>query len=414
MIKEKKNNCILKQNQSNESSPSSLNKLPSDNINLVSNLSNIKKDFDLTDNFKKNRRISFKINSKYEIDKINYIEERKGIVLIGLKSSGKTSFLYSLLGINCLVSNDNISTNFICIIRYNPKLNEPKFYHLKLKEENQKYYFLKDDLEIIGNDKIKEEIEKINKDNSLIKDLKFDSLFYMLETNITNIENKEFLLIHDFYDLPGMDEFISKEKIIDDKKSFKNKKFFAHSRINRFKKNKLNKELEYNEDIFKYIKNLISNQIIIFNTENYDSTQNIQLIKYIKRKLEIPFENSLIILNKIDKSSNPTKTIQDCKAFYINNLDSSEFNINYNIFIPLNCKEFQNEMLMNYNYENYFRFFYNKYCENKINNYNKYEMSFTEYLFKELTKYQKNKRNYIQELTSEFNNNDFEIIKKSL
>ena len=28
----------------------------------------------------------------------------------------------------------------------------------------------------------------------------------MLETNITNIENKEFLLNHDFYDLPGINE----------------------------------------------------------------------------------------------------------------------------------------------------------------------------------------------------------------
>ena len=33
-----------------------------------------------------------------------------------LKSSGKSYFLNSLLGINCLVSNDNISTNFVYII----------------------------------------------------------------------------------------------------------------------------------------------------------------------------------------------------------------------------------------------------------------------------------------------------------
>ena len=75
---------------------------------------------------------------------------------------------------------------------------------MKIKEENKQYYFLKDGFEINGNNKIKEEIIQLNKDKSLIKDLKYDSLFYMLETNITNIENKEFLLNHDFYDLPGM------------------------------------------------------------------------------------------------------------------------------------------------------------------------------------------------------------------
>ena len=99
--------------------------------------------------------MSVKVDYKNKIDKDIYIEQRKGIILIGLKSSGKTSFLYSLLGINCLESNSDSSTNFICIIRYNPKLNEPKVYHLKIKEENQQYYFLIDGFEIRENNKIK-------------------------------------------------------------------------------------------------------------------------------------------------------------------------------------------------------------------------------------------------------------------
>ena len=43
---------------------------------------------------------------------------------------------------------------------------------------------------------------------------------------------------------------------------------------------------------------------------------------------------------------------------------------------------------------------------------NKCQISFTKYLFNELTKYQKNKKKYIQELASDLNNNAFEIIKK--
>ena len=87
---------------------------------------------------------------------------------------------------------------------------------MKIKEENKQYYFLKDGLEINGNNKIKEEIIKLNKDKSLIKDLKYDSLFYMLETNIITIENKDFLLNHDFYHLPGMNEL----EIIGNNKSY--------------------------------------------------------------------------------------------------------------------------------------------------------------------------------------------------
>ena len=34
----------------------------------------------------------------------------------------------------------------------------------------------------------------------------------MLETNITNIENKDFLKKHDFYDIPGLNEYIISDK----------------------------------------------------------------------------------------------------------------------------------------------------------------------------------------------------------
>lgn len=66
------------------------------------------------------------------------IPERKGIVVLGMISSGKSTFLNSLLGITYLEANDNITTKLVTIIRYNNQIKEPKFYHLKVIKESQK------------------------------------------------------------------------------------------------------------------------------------------------------------------------------------------------------------------------------------------------------------------------------------
>ena len=153
------------------------------------------------------------------------LEERKGIIVIGMISSGKSTFLNSLLGINYLETKIDITTKFICIIRYNNEINEPKFCHLKIKEEEKgKYYFIKDGEESIGKDKIIEKISNINLKESSITQPQYDQLFYLLETNITNIENKDFLKKHDFYDIPGLNEYISEDKKEEEKEKENEKK----------------------------------------------------------------------------------------------------------------------------------------------------------------------------------------------
>ena len=163
------------------------------------------------------------------------IEERKGLIVIGMISSGKSTFLNSLLGITYLESKDDITTKFVTIIRYNESLKEPKFYHLKLikqeklqkQEEKEKvniinesnpkenediYLFEKEGEESIGAENIVKKIEEINKEEKNNQEPQYENLFYMLETNITNIENKEFLKTHDFYDIPGLNEYIISDK----------------------------------------------------------------------------------------------------------------------------------------------------------------------------------------------------------
>lgn len=87
----------------------------------------------------------------------NTIEERKAIPVIGMVSSGKSTFLNSLLGIEILETKDDITTKFVCIIRYNPNITIPKFYHviLKKKENLDDYIYIKDGKEAEGLDNIK-------------------------------------------------------------------------------------------------------------------------------------------------------------------------------------------------------------------------------------------------------------------
>lgn len=83
------------------------------------------------------------------------ISERKGIVVLGMISSGKSTFLNSLLGITYLEANDDITTKLVTIIRYNDQINEPKFYHLKVIKES-----LENSLKETKASEIKEDIEK--------------------------------------------------------------------------------------------------------------------------------------------------------------------------------------------------------------------------------------------------------------
>lgn len=363
---------------------------------------------------------------------LSKIEKRKGIIVIGMISSGKSTFLNSLLGITYLESNDNITTKLVTIIRYNEELKEPKFYHVKvLPEENVEdgYYFIKDGEESIGEQGIIERISEINKKEakeSESKEPKYDNLFYILETNILNIENKEFLKGHDFYDIPGLNEYMrandegsTKEDI---KQNTDNNEKTKEEENDKNKKNELTKEsnedMKYIKGIFQYLKKIIERKIIIFSAENYYKSQNLQIIQEIKNYLNIPLKDNLVILNKIDISNDREYTIADCKQFFVNNMDSSIFNVNNNIFAPLNSIQFQNEMLMKNDYKYYYLYFLNLYKEKYVSITEKdskkiRKISFLEFLVNQITNGKKKdeKINYLEDLSNEFDDSKLELIK---
>ena len=355
-------------------------------------------------------------------------------------SSGKSTFLNSLLGISYLEANDNITTKMVTIIRYNEDLEEPKFYHLKIRKvkgEND-YNFEKDGKEYIGEKEIIKSISEINKNEAKLSENgepKYDTLFYMLETNIKNIENKEFLKTHDFYDIPGLNEFMrtnvnndneneiktndgnNNEKVMKKKENEKSDND-NHNDKNNFV-NSSNENMRYIKGIFKYLKEIIEREIIILSSETYYKPQNIQIIEEIKKYLDTPLTDNLIILNKIDISNDRNKTIADCKQFYVNNIESTIFNINNNKFTPLNSMQFKNELLMRNDYKYYYLYYFNKYKEQYVNiNEEKSKLikkiSFIEFLMSNITEgiKREEKDSYLESLANEFDEEKFGFIKK--
>ena len=78
------------------------------------------------------------------MEKLDKIEMRNIVPIAAMISAGKSKLLNVILNVNFLESKSGIGTKFVNILRYNPKISQPQFYHLKLKAEKGKYVFYKD------------------------------------------------------------------------------------------------------------------------------------------------------------------------------------------------------------------------------------------------------------------------------
>ena len=288
------------------------------------------------------------------------------------------------------------------------------------KEKDNFYYFVKDGEESIGEKNIIEKIEKINKEEKGIQEPKYENLFYALETNITNIENKEFLKTHDFYDIPGLNEYIvSDKKDTKEEKKEKTEEENKKSNSRSERAEETHEDMRYIKGIFQYLKKKIEREIIIFSSETYYKPQNLQIIKEIKKELDLPLYDNLVILNKIDICEDREKAISNCKQFFVNNLESDVFNIFKNVFVPLNSMQFKNEILMRNNYENYYLYYFNKYIEKYIRvkeeeAKNIQKIPFVEFIMNELTVdiKKEEQKGFINDLVQNFDDDYLDIIKK--
>ena len=189
---------------------------------------------------------------------------RKAIPIIGAISSGKSFFVDSLLGLDILDSQSSITTKFVCIIQHHKNLKEPRFYqinlvHKSLDENNMMVYngTMKGDI-ITGHEQIRKKIKEINKKQKEIpsEKIKYEELFYILEIEIKNIKNEELINNYDFYDIPGLDEYIT-----DKGENKKGKSSGEKSDI-------LNKHMKYIEGLFKFFRSRIDFGVFVINAES--------------------------------------------------------------------------------------------------------------------------------------------------
>jgi len=137
------------------------------------------------------------------------------IPVIGTISSGKSTFLNSLLGLDCLESDIKITTKFICIIRHNPELSAPKLFPVFLEKRRSEanknaYNFIKDEKNELKGD-LKKNIHEINQKITECKDLKNlkkEEFFYILEANLDIFKGRNYIFSKsfEFIDLPGINE----------------------------------------------------------------------------------------------------------------------------------------------------------------------------------------------------------------
>ena len=147
---------------------------------------------------------------------LNYTQlDYFSIPVIGKISSGKSTFLNSLLGLDCLESDTIITTKFICIIRHNRELSAPKLFPVILKKRKSEinpnaYNFVKDEKNELKGD-LKEKIHEINQKLSKceeLKNLKKEEFFYILEANLDIFKGRNYIYskMFEFMDLPGLNE----------------------------------------------------------------------------------------------------------------------------------------------------------------------------------------------------------------
>ena len=336
------------------------------------------------------------------MDGLIKIEKRKIVPIAAMISAGKSKLLNVILNIRLLESKAGIGTKFVNIIRYNPEIKEPQFYHLKIQNENGEFVFYKDPSfePKIGEQNILEENKNINSVLASEPKVNYEEIFYMTEINEAKfIKDKDYLLTHDLCDIPGLSEYQEQNEQNDLKGPFAEKveeinvefdqrirqgvkdfgivyKPVEEEGENTEKKKKeeekkeedelyynmnIEKENSYLTEIFKIIRNYIDGGILVLSIENFYFVENFEIIAKLHKVLQKNINNFLVVLNKLDLSSNPKADIDRCRGLFIKYFPKCKtFNLNLNTFIPLSAIQVENELFMNESFAHLINYhFYN-------------------------------------------------------
>ena len=93
------------------------------------------------------------------------IKIRNSVPVAAMISAGKSHLLNVLYNIDFLECKAGIGTKFVNILRYNPEIKEPRFFHLLFKKVGERYIFYKDnsESEVIGKQNLLKKIMLIMK-----------------------------------------------------------------------------------------------------------------------------------------------------------------------------------------------------------------------------------------------------------
>ena len=377
------------------------------------------------------------------------IEKRKIVPIAAMISAGKSKLLNVILNTKFLESKAGIGTKFVNLLRYNPKIDKPIFYHLKIKKENEDFAFYKDSSyePKIGEDKIIEENKNINNILAAQPKVNYEDIFYMTEiNNAIFIKDKEYLLTHDLCDIPGLSEYQEQneeksigtgkkveeqnvefeEKIKKGMEDFgiiydkfkneengkkeekENKKKIKNEEDELYYNMNIEKENSYLTEIFKIIKNDIDGAIIVLSTENFYFLENFEIIAKLHKIIQKKINNFLIVLNKLDLSSNPNADIDRCKGLFIKYFPKCKtFNLNLNTFIPLSAIQLENELSMDKSFSHLICFHFYNYLkiikQEKLLNKTYSGKSFIEHLADIIKKMEGMTRKEIEEKVNELN-----------
>ena len=279
--------------------------------------------------------------NKYE----KYIDmQRFSIPIIGTISSGKSTFLNFLLGIDYLEFSHKITTKCVTIIRHKP-IDIPEIYTISIKERRDGYFNFEKNEKLSGNPK-----DIIAERNKLIKDsehnIKREDFFILIEarTQLFLGENEKYSNLFEFLDIPGLDEGA------EDSYDIRQSKFFKENILP-----KLIKNTQFS--------------ILLFNAEKYLSIKNIGIFKeYFEKFYKDKCVNSFLILNKIDLLQDKEKEIEKFKEKILKQelkIEFSEKTNNY--FDSISTKELTEETDKNKDFLHYLKFIINKNDENERN-----------------------------------------------
>ena len=201
----------------------------------------------------------------------------------------------------------------------------------------------------------------------------------MLEIGESKFIEEQFLKDYDLADIPGVSEDVQ-EKQKEEKhinisignsgdapnpaNYNKSKLCYTPNTEEELENFNIKNEISYLTEIFKILRNHIKSGIFIFSIDKYHLAENYQIVGKLKLVLDKPIENFLILLNKMDISTNIEEDISSLNGRFLQEFPNGGFNISRNTIIQCSAFQLENELNMDKNFSNLLYYHYINYIMN--------------------------------------------------